>query len=115
MKLPHREKAIVPEAKITLYLLNPQHPKGRGKAKFFMQFGFSVAQWKQLADALFDHAQRHEVVKTEQTPFGTRYVVEGEFATPINRQPQVRVVWFISTDSEHPHLVTAYPLEGSDD
>ena len=36
MKLPNREEAIVPEAKITLYLLNTQHPKGRGKAKFFV-------------------------------------------------------------------------------
>jgi hypothetical protein len=115
VKLPNREKAIVPEAKITLYLLNAQHPKGRGKARFFMQFGFSVAQWKQLADALFDHAQTHEVVKTEQTQFGTRYVIEGALATPINRQPQVRAVWFISTDSTQPHLVTAYPLESSDD
>ena len=67
MELPNREEAIVPEAKITLYLLNTQHPKGHSKAKFFMQFGFFVAQWKQLADALFDHAQTHAVVKTEQT------------------------------------------------
>jgi hypothetical protein len=115
MKLPNREKAVVPEAKITLYLLNPAHVKGRGKAKFFMIFGFSVAQWKQLADALLDHAQTHEVVKTEQTQFGTRYVIEGVLATPIKRKPQVRVVWFISTDGTQPHLVTAYPLEGSDD
>jgi len=115
MKLPKHEEAVVPEEKITLYLLNLQHPKGRGKAKFFIQFGFSMAQWKQLADALFNHAQLHEVVKTEQTQFGTRYVIEGELETPIERKPQVRVVWFISTDSPQPQLVTAYPLERSDD
>lgn len=115
MKLPNHEEAVVPEEKVTLYLLNLQHPKGRGKAKFFMQFGFSVAQWKQLADALLDHAQSHKVVKTEQTKFGIRYVIEGELGTPIARKPQVRVVWFILTDSTQPHLVTAYPLEGSDD
>jgi len=115
MKLPHLENAYVPEDKITLYLLNLQHPKGRGKAKFFMQFWFSMAQWKQLAEALLHHAQSHEVVKIEQTPFGIRYVIEGELETPIERKPQVRVVWFISTDSTQPHLVTAYPLEGADD
>ncbi|TVR18395.1 MAG: hypothetical protein EA396_15170 [Anaerolineaceae bacterium] len=115
MKLPHLDNAYVPEEKITLYLLNLQHPKGRGKAKFFTQFGFSVAQWKQLADALMNHAQSHEVVKTEQTKFGIRYVIEGELQTPIERKPQVRVVWFSPTDSTQPHLVTAYPLEGSDD
>ena len=115
MKLPNLENVYVPEEKITLYLLNLQHPKGRGKAQFFIQFGFSMAQWKQLADALLNHAQLHDVVKTEQTQFGIRYVIEGELETPIERKPKVRVVWFISTDRTEPHLVTAYPLEGSDD
>ena len=115
MKLPNLEEAVVPEEKIVLYLLNLGHHKGGGKAKFFLQFGFSIAQWEDLADALFVHAQSYEVVKTEQTKFGIRYVIEGELETPIRRKPHVRVVWFISTDSPQPHLVTAYPLEGIDD
>ena len=49
----------------------------------------------QLADALFAHAQIHEVTKTEQTRFGRRYVVEGELQTLVGRRPMVRVVWFI--------------------
>jgi len=39
MKLPHREHAYIPREKITGYLLNPEHPKGRGKAKFFTPIG----------------------------------------------------------------------------
>ena len=115
MTLPNRDEAVVPEDKITLYLLNTTHPKGRSKAKFFQQFGFSMAQWEQLADALLSHAQLYDVVKTEQTPFDIPYVIEGELDTPIERQPQVRVVWFIANDSTIPHLVTAYPLEKSND
>lgn len=115
MKLPNRDEAHVPEAKIADYLLNIHHPSGRSKANFFMQFGFSVAQWKQLADALLAHAQRHPVAKTEETLFGIRYVVEGELVTPDQRNPQVRVVWFIEKDEANPRLVTAYPLEEKHD
>jgi hypothetical protein len=115
MRLPNVDEAFIPEEKITLYLLNSEHPKGRGKAKFFIQFGFSMAQWKRLAEALLSHAQSYDVVKIEETLFGIRYVVEGELETPIKRYPKVRVVWFISINRHQPYLVTAYPLEGDYD
>jgi hypothetical protein len=115
MKLPNLDEAHVPKAKITDYLLNTQHPSGRSKANFFIQFGFSVAQWKQLADALLTHARNHPVAKTEETLFGTRYVIEGDLVTPDQRMPQARVVWFIEKDGTQPRLVTAYPLEEEHD
>lgn len=115
MKLPNRGRAFVAVEKITSYLLNMQHPKGRGKAIFFTQYGFSVAKWQQLADALFAHAQNHEIARTEQTRFGTRYLIEGELATPVGRRPQVRVVWFIREGETAPRFVTAYPLEEEND
>lgn len=115
MKLPNHEEAVVPKEKITLYLLNMQHPKGGGKAIFFMRFGFSSERWEQLANALFTHAQMHEVAKIEQTVFGRRYIIEGVLETPSTREPLVRVVWFISKGHTRPHLVSAYPLEHADD
>lgn len=59
MKLPNLGKAVVPKEKITEYLLNVDHEHGRGKALFFTHFGFSVAQWKQLAEAFIEHAPMH--------------------------------------------------------
>jgi len=38
-----------------------------------------------------------------------RYIIEGELKTPDERNPKVRVVWFIETDMDLPRLVTAYP------
>jgi len=64
-----------------------------------------------LANALRRHAAENEVVKTEQTPFGTRYVVEGPLSTPNGRSVNVRVVWFVEHAETIPRLVTAYPLE----
>ena len=95
MKLPHAEQAIVPKDKFTTYLLDETHQEGRGKALFFQHFGFSVAQWKVLAQALLDHARAHNIAKAERTRFGTRYVVEGQLETPIGRRPAVLPVLFV--------------------
>jgi hypothetical protein len=113
MKLPNHEQAIVPQRKITDYLLSSTHRDGRSKAAFFSRFGFSVEGWDVLAAALRRHAAEHPVVETEHTPFGTRYVVEGGLTAPDGRTPRVRVVWFIERGETIPRLVTAYPAKGA--
>jgi len=65
--------------------------------------------WQILAEALKKHALENEVSKMENTPFGIRYVIEGELETPVGRKPKVLVVWFIETLTEVPRLATAYP------
>lgn len=110
MKLPNHLHTQVPKAKITEYLLSTAHREGKGKAIFFLRFGFSVDTWQDLADALRDHAARHDVTLVEQTPFGMRYVVEGSMQTPDGRKPLIRSVWFIETGEDIPRFVTAYPL-----
>lgn len=110
MKLPHIERAEIPRAKIVDYLLSLSHPDGRGKATFFLSYGFNVEQWSLLADALRLHAAENEVDKIEATPFGTRYVVEGELHMADGRRPMVRSVWFIEQNEADPRFVTAYPL-----
>jgi hypothetical protein len=115
LKLPNIEQAYVPLDKITGYLLDVEHENGRGKALFFIHFGFSVAKWEELAQALIRHANEYEVVKQETTRFGTRFVIEGALPTPSQRTPQIRVVWFIPKNEEQPRLATAYPLEETND
>lgn len=110
MKLPNVVDCRVPEAKITLYLLDVNSPRGQAKAAFFMAFGFTIEKWQELAQALKHHAQTHEVSKVVQTNYGLHYVIEGVLLTPDGRNPSVRSVWAILDDGdEMPRLVTAYP------
>jgi hypothetical protein len=109
-------QAIVPEAKILRYLLSLDHPKGKSKAKFFLSFGFTTAQWDVFADALRDHAIDNPLVEiNREAEFGVRYVVEGTLITPDRRNPKVCVVWYKEKDdtTELPRLVTAYPADKS--
>ena len=47
-KLPNADRAIVPERKITAYLLCHTHPNGGPKAVFFERFGFRSTEWERL-------------------------------------------------------------------
>ena len=111
MKLPNVEAATVPQAKIRDYLLAPTHESGKGKAGFFNRFGYSLERWEALASALLQHAAENEIAKVEDSPFGKRYVIEGEIQTPDGRTPMVRAVWFIDHEQDMPRFVTAYPLK----
>jgi hypothetical protein len=110
LKLPNAESATVPERKVTVYLLNSAHPAGGSKASFFLRFGFTVANWQQLAEALLRHVRENEVVETEQTRHGTRYVVDGAMMAPNGVVLNVRSAWFIDAGGELPRFVTAHPL-----
>jgi hypothetical protein len=110
LKLPNYELAVVPQRKITEYLLSPTHPDGRSKEKFFTAFGFTVDEWETLATALINHVADNDVTKVEDSPFGTRYVVKGILLSPDSRNPLILSAWFIETGDNIPKFVTAHPL-----
>lgn len=112
MKLPDIDQARVSEVKIKEYLLSETHPDGREKAAFFTRFGFSVAEWEQLAQALLRHAATNEVIRTSTTRHGMKYVIEGRLFTLDGRNPLVRTVWIIEEGKVGAHLITAYPVKG---
>ncbi|PRY00086.1 hypothetical protein CLV24_1585 [Pontibacter ummariensis] len=108
--MPGRENAIVEDSKIAGYLLNLQHPDGRSKAGFFLRAGFGLGQAEEFRELLLRQAMWHQVSKTEQTKFGTKYIIDGIVETPHHFSFNLRTVWMLGADSEQPKLVTAYPL-----
>jgi hypothetical protein len=111
MKMPFANEAEVPRAKIVLYLLNPEHRAGKGKARFFASHGFAVEHWQKLVDALRQHARDHDITGEANTPLGVRFVVEGDMIMPGDAVAGVRTVWFIERGERIPRFVTAYPLK----
>ena len=111
MKLPNPNKLVVEREKIADYLLNPVHRFGASKARFFTHFGFHAEAWEQLAQALREHGQKHDVTKMRETGFGPRYEVEGRLNCHNGRHPRVRTVWQLDEGAVAPRLLPAYPLE----
>jgi hypothetical protein len=110
VRLPKAENARVEQSKITDYLLAFDHPEGAGKAEFFTSFGFSVAQWQVLADALLAHARTHPVSSSSRSEYGTKYRIDGPISCPDGRTLTIRAVWIIDEGADSPRLVTAHPL-----
>ena len=110
MKVPNVDRVIIPREKVVDYLLSETHPDGRPKAAFFARFGYVREFWETLTETLRQHVTDHDVARTEDSPFGTRYVVEGIITAPDGRTPRLRSVWFIRTGENTPWFVTAYPL-----
>jgi len=111
MKLPNGDHLRVDRKKITEYLLSPTHPDGHSKAEFFTRFGFCLEHWQLLAEVLRGHGTTNPVVSAVETPYGTRYIIEGRLASPDSRNPLIRTVWIVEKGKTSPRLITAYPLE----
>lgn len=69
--LPFADRAHIDESKVVDYLLNPA--KSRGKAEFFLRFGFSPAGWQEMARALAEHGRTGTVAAIVESAHGTRY------------------------------------------
>ena len=110
MKLPNAQSSTVTEQKVVHYLLNPAHPAGGIKARFFLRFGFTAVEWRQFAEALPRHARENNVVETQQTVHGRRYVVDGPMPAPDGTQLNIRSAWYIDRVDDGPRFANAHPL-----
>jgi hypothetical protein len=108
-RLPKCELAVVPERKVTAYLLALEHGRGGSKARFLLRSGFRPEAWQELKAALLRHAVEGSVVEQQDGVHGIAYVVEGPLRTPDGRDPSFRTVWIVEWTQEIPRLVTAYP------
>lgn len=102
---------VVPVAKLVDYLLNREHPRGRGKAKFLEQFGFGRDRIDVLAEALMRYLNDHGITGVADSDWGLVLHVDGSLVTPSGVGPMVRTVWIVKPDSDAAAtFVTLKPL-----
>lgn len=111
MELPNKSRAQVSLEKVTDYLLSETHAVGKSKAKYFRSYGFTDATASDLVQGLLAIAKNTSVESSERSPYGTKYIVDGELETPNGDMIQVRTIWIIENDDDTPRFVTAYPAE----
>src|ERR1044072_1789266 len=105
-RLPNAQTCTVPDSKITHYLLLPRPIDD--KSKYFTSLGFTMQNWRELARALYRHANQYDCTPSRQTPNGTIYVVQCNLTTPNGRKPCIRTFWE-GIGTAPPSFVTAYP------
>jgi hypothetical protein len=112
MALPFLDRAQITPSKIRDYLLNPEHPVGRAKARFFTGLGFTRDRWADLHAALLAQAALGDAQALLPTAFGQKYLVRGTIEGPTGIKGPVVAVWIIADPATGPRFITAYPEEG---
>lgn len=110
MKLPKAEHAVVDVAKLRDYCLNPNHPRGRHKARVFLAaLGMTAADAVSLCDALLAAARTEDATSRDLDEYGQRYVLDFLMTGPAGRA-NVRSVWIVRVGEDGPRLSTCYVL-----
>jgi hypothetical protein len=109
MKLPRNQEAVVPEEKITGYLLSESHPVEKAKAGYFRKTGYSEKNVERLREDLIRIAVSNAVSEEVSTLFDIKYIVDGDVVSPAGTRARLRTVWIIETGENLPRFVTAYP------
>ncbi len=109
-KLPNGERAVVEIAKLREYCLNPDHPRGRHKARVFAAvLGLTTSYAEELRDALLEAGRTGEATAGDQDEYGQRYVVDFTMNGPAGKA-RVRSSWIIRTGEDFPRLTSCYVL-----
>lgn len=110
MKLPQNDIVIIPREKITDYILSETHATVKFKGKLFRGFGFSERNISLFERALLKIVRSQEVKETLISPYGTKYIIDGNIKTPVGKTIKVRTIWIIEEGQKRPRFVTIYPV-----
>ena len=110
MNLPGGDAAIVEVAKLREYCLNPQHPRGRHKARVFAAaLGLAPSDAEFLRGALLQAAREADAVTGESDQFGDRFTIEFEVHRG-NRRARIRSAWIVLRSETAPRLTSCFVI-----
>jgi hypothetical protein len=109
VKLPNATNAIIPEEKLSAYLLDIEHVRGGSKARLLISLGYTRDQWQQLADDIRQAHLTADVVEQRNSPWGQRYDIVAPLTGPNGDTVLFRSIWQIDLGTDMPRLITMYP------
>ena len=109
MKLPNGDHAIVDIRKLLEYCLNPQHPRGRNKARVFASVGIREADADELRAALLAVASGNDALLGVANVHGQRYTIDFDLFRQ-GRAVRVRGSWIVRIGDDLPRLTSCYVL-----
>jgi hypothetical protein len=117
MKLPNAEHAVVDIAKLRDYCLNPEHPKGKHKARVFLsKLGITQNDAEELRRAILQGVILAEAEEQPPNSFGRRFVVDLPFSRGegvMLHVALVRTAWIIREGEDFPRLTTCFSPQRS--
>lgn len=110
MTLPNADRAIVGIEKLHDYCLNPDHERGKHKARVFLaSCGLTLDHAEDLQRQLLNAVRTEPARATTVDRFGRRYAVELEVVGPTGTA-RVHSSWIVRRDEDVPRFVSCYVL-----
>ena len=110
MKLPNARHAVVDIRKLSDYCLNPDHPRGKHKARVFEStLGLVKADAEELREELLRQAAKQEASTSGSDEYGTRYIIDFEYDRS-GQRARVRSCWIVKRRDELPRLTSCFVL-----
>jgi hypothetical protein len=103
------QDAIIPEAKLTQYLLIPL-PKD-DKSKFLAQAGYTLDNWQQLEQDLRIQVLINPAEFIETTRYGDKYMIRSCLRGINNIELNILTVWIVA--NQVTQFVTLVPDKGA--
>ena len=114
MKIPNAARAVVDIRKLRDYCLNPQHNRGKHKARLFTSLlGMNSDDAEELRNVLLEAVKKQEAQLGEKDTYGQRYTLDFTLNWQ-DKQAIIRSAWIIEPGSNIPKLTTAFPLTNQD-
>jgi hypothetical protein len=108
MKLPHAEVAVINLIKLRDYSLNPNHPRGKHKARLFAAIlGLTEQDAELLKSYILQAIQQTSAVPGDIDEYGQRYRVDFVL-THHQNTATVRTTWIVRPEETFPRLVSCY-------
>jgi hypothetical protein len=110
VKLPNPDRAIVDVLKLTNYVLDPIHPRGKHKARVFnAAFGIVKQDAEWLRGLLLRAARDEDAVSISNDEFGDRYRIDF-VAVGVDRDATIRSSWIVRRGETFARFVSCYIL-----
>ena len=108
--LPNFDRASIATEKLREYILNPDHPVGRNKARVFKSIlGIEAKHAVALAEIIRETLVRAAAKPIDESPYGTRWETHHEIFAPSGLSAIVSVAWLFRVEQpEIPVLITCY-------
>lgn len=110
MRLPNSEFVDLGN-KIDEYCLNPNHNKGKHKARLFRgKLGITQNNSFILKQALLQAAQTETVSLKKQDQYGAHYIMKFVLKTQVGKS-MILASWIVRNNENFPRLTSCYPID----
>lgn len=104
-----RENAVIPDAKLTKYALDPESREGKHKARVFdSALGYNLTNADELAEAILNGLESADKYYKDTTRHGDIFNAVMDMTGPNGKTAWVRTGWIVRPNSDKFSLTTAY-------